>query len=252
MKNKTLRTVLFVLVAVVLVVCAFGGGIVAGNFINVLKPGSLALLPSITGTSGQPTTTGSSQGGTPTDLQSLFAPFWQAWDLVHQNYVDQPVDNTKLVQGAINGMMAALGDPHTGYSTPQETTDLNNAMTGVYDGIGAYVDTKGTYMTITKPIPGYPAEKAGLQAGDQIIAVDGVDVTGMDPDVVRLTKVMGPAGTNVNLTVSVQVRTNRLSLRSHVPILSFQVSPARCWTTTLPIFRSPFLAIPLQLTSINN
>jgi len=202
MKNNALRTVLFILVAVILVVGAFGGGIVAGNFINVLKPGSLALLPSITGTSGQPTTTGSSQGGTPSDLQSLFGPFWQAWDLVHQNYVDQPVDNTKLVQGAINGMMAALGDAHTGYSSPQETTDLNNAMTGAYDGIGAYVDTKGTYITITKPIPGYPAEKAGLQIGDQIIAVDGVDVTGMDPDVVRLTKVMGTAGTNVTLTVS--------------------------------------------------
>ncbi|HEX7541681.1 MAG TPA: S41 family peptidase [Anaerolineales bacterium] len=192
MKNKTLRSVLIVFVAIVMAVCVFGSGFVVGNFVPALKPVS---VPTLTATPD------ANQGGTPADLQSQFAPFWQAWDLVHQNYVDQPVDNTKLVQGAISGMMNSLGDPHTGYSTPLQTTDLNNAMQGSYQGIGAYVDTRGAYLTITKPIPGYPAEKAGLQIGDQIIAVDGQDVTGMDPDLVRLTKVMGPAGTDVHLTV---------------------------------------------------
>jgi carboxyl-terminal processing protease len=192
MQNKTLRSVLIVFVAIVLAVCVFGSGFVVGNFVPALKP---APIPTLTATPD------ASQGGTPADLQSQFAAFWQAWDLVHQNYVDQPVDNTKLVQGAINGMMNALGDPHTGYWTPQETTDANMAMQGAYDGIGAYVDTRGAYLTITKTIPGYPAEKAGLQTGDQIIAVDGQDVTGIDPDLVRMTKVMGPAGTDVQLTV---------------------------------------------------
>ena len=193
MKNNTLRTVLFIFVAVILVVGAFGGGFITGNFINVLKPTPLPTLPS---------TTSTSQGGTPADVQSQFATFWQVWDLIHQNYVDQPVDNTKLIQGAISGMVAALGDAHTGYSNPQETTELQNSMSGTYAGIGAYVDNRGTYLTITKIIPGYPAAKAGLQSGDQIIAVDGTDVTGLDPDVVRLTKVMGPAGTTVTLSVS--------------------------------------------------
>jgi len=193
MQNKTLRSVLIVFAAIVLVVCAFGGGFVVGNFVPALKPASVPTLPA--------TPPGDNQGGTPTDLQSQFAPFWQAWDLVHQNYVDQPVDETKLVQGAIRGMMDALGDPHTGYWTPQETTDAAMSMQGEYDGIGAYVDTRGDYLTITKPISGYPAEQAGLQMGDQIIAVDGTDVTGMDPDLVRMTKVMGPAGTDVHLTI---------------------------------------------------
>jgi len=202
MKNNALRSVLIVLVVVILVVGAFGGGVVTGSVINILKPGSTISLPLTRSTPAQPTTTAPTQGGTPADLQSLFGPFWQVWDLVHQNYVDQPVDNTKLVQGAISGMLAALGDAHTGYSNPQETTDLKDSMTGTYAGIGAYVDTRGTYLTITKTIPGYPAENAGLQTGDQIIAVDGVDVTGMDPDVVRMTKVMGPAGTTVTLSIS--------------------------------------------------
>ena len=192
MQNKTLRSVLIVFVAIVLVVCAFGSGFGVGNFFPALKPVFVPTLPA---------TPGDNQGGTPTDLQSQFAPFWQAWDLVHQNYVDQPVDDTKLVQGAIRGMMDALGDPHSGYWTPQETTDANMSMQGEYDGIGAYVDTRGDYLTITKPISGYPAEQAGLQMGDQIIAVDGTDVTGMDPDLVRMTKVMGPAGTDVHLTI---------------------------------------------------
>ena len=192
MQNKTLRSVLIVFVAIVLVVCVFGGGFVVGNFFPALKPVFVPTLPA---------TTGDNQGGTPADLQPQFAPFWQAWDLVHQNYVDQPVDETKLVQGAIRGMMDALGDPHTGYWTPQETTDAAMSMQGEYDGIGAYVDTRGDYLTITKPISGYPAEQAGLQMGDQIIAVDGTDVTGMDPDLVRMTKVMGPAGTDVHLTI---------------------------------------------------
>jgi len=192
MQNKTLRSILIVFVAIVLVMCVFGSGFVVGNFVPALKPAAVSTLPA---------TSNANQGGTPADLQSKFAPFWQAWDLVHQNYVDQPVDNTKLVQGAINGMMNALGDPHTGYSNPQETTDINISMQGSYDGIGTYVDTRGAYLTITKTIPGYPAEKAGLQSGDQIIAVDGQDVTGMDPDIVRMTKVMGTAGTDVHLTV---------------------------------------------------
>jgi len=193
MQNKTLRSVLIVFVAIVLVVCAFGGGFAAGHFLPLgSTPTQIAAItPSIF----------PDQGGTPADLQSLFAPFWQAWTLIHQNYVDQPVDNTKLLQGAISGMMNALGDPHTGYSNPQDTTNLSNSLQGNYDGIGAYVNIKGTYLTIIETIPGYPAEKAGLQPGDQIIAVDGQDVTGMDPEIVQVSKVMGPAGTNVTLTV---------------------------------------------------
>lgn len=193
MQNKTFRSVVIVVVAIVLVACIFGGGFAAGHF--------LPLGTTPTQIASTTPSTSIDQGGTPADLQAQFAPFWQAWDLVKNNFVDQPVDNTKLVEGAINGMMNALGDPHTGYWTPQETTDANNAMKGAYDGIGAYVDTRGAYLTITSTIPGYPAEKAGLQSGDQIIAVDGQDVTGIDPDLVRMTKVMGTAGTDVHLTV---------------------------------------------------
>lgn len=189
--SKTLRTVLIVVVALVLVVCSFGGGLVVGHFVPL--PASLV--------SNAPTqTSGGNQGGTPADLQTLFAPFWEAWTIIHQQYVDQPVDNTKLMQGAINGMMQSLGDPHSTYMDPQTYKDATTELQGTYAGIGAYVDTNGTLLTITKPMSGSPAEKAGLQAGDQVIAVDGKDVTSLPPESVR-QKVLGPAGTTVKLTI---------------------------------------------------
>jgi carboxyl-terminal processing protease len=116
--NKTLRVVVITAIALVLVVCSFGGGLAAGRLIPALRQtDSTGILP-------LPSGTGSGDTGTPADLQTLFGPFWQAWQLVHQNYVDQPLDDTLLMQGAIRGMMDALGDPHSGYWTPAETTSV--------------------------------------------------------------------------------------------------------------------------------
>lgn len=133
-------------------------------------------------------------------LETLFKPFWQAWDLVHEQYVDQPVDDEALMRGAIRGMLEALNDPHTGYMDPFEFQQANAPLEGEYEGIGAWVDTSGEYLTIISPMPNSPAEKAGLKAGDKIIAVDGEDMTGVDPSLV-LRRVLGPAGSTVTLTI---------------------------------------------------
>ena len=134
-------------------------------------------------------------------MQTLFKPFWEAWQIIHDQFVDQPVDDTKLMQGAINGMMESLGDAHSTYMDPQTYKDANAQLAGSYEGIGAFVDTTGTFLTITSAMAGSPAEKAGLQAGDQIIGVDRNDMTGINPELVR-QKVIGPAGTTVHLTVA--------------------------------------------------
>ena len=192
MENKTLRTVLLVFVAIVLVAISFGGGLVAGRFLPASHQLAADTLPQ--------TTPSGNQGATPTDLKTLFVPFWDAWNIIHQQYVDQPVDDIKLMQGAINGMMQSLGDPHSTYMNPQEYTDATSQLAGSYAGIGAYVDTSGQLLTITKPMPNSPAEQAGLQAGDQVIAVDGQDVTSLNPESVR-QKVLGQEGTTVTLTI---------------------------------------------------
>jgi carboxyl-terminal processing protease len=180
MNNKLFRVGLAACVAIVLVICSFGGGIAAGHFL--------------------PLFTKSTQGGTPTNLTTLFTPFWQAWTIIHQEYVDQPVNDTLLMQGAISGMMQSLGDAHSTYMSPQEYTYATSELAGSYAGIGALVDTSGKLLTITKPFANSPAQKAGLEAGDQVIAVNGKDVTNLVPETVH-QMVLGPEGTIIKLTI---------------------------------------------------
>jgi carboxyl-terminal processing protease len=104
------------------------------------------------------------------------------------------------MRGAIRGMMQGLGDQHSSYMTPDEYRQANMPMNGSYDGIGAYVDTNAEFLTITSPMPGSPAEKAGLKTGDMILKVNGEDMTGIDGNLV-LQKILGQAGTQVTLTI---------------------------------------------------
>jgi carboxyl-terminal processing protease len=104
------------------------------------------------------------------------------------------------MQGAIRGMMDALGDQHSSYMDPSEFSDATASISGEYTGIGAWVSIDSDYLTIVEPMKGSPAEKADLQPGDQIIAIDGEDMTGVLPELAR-KKVLGPAGTPVRLTI---------------------------------------------------
>jgi carboxyl-terminal processing protease len=139
-------------------------------------------------------------GNTPDANEDLFAPFWEAWDIVHEEFVDQPLDDEVLMQGAIDGMMEALGDRHSSYMTPEEFEQANQSLEGEYEGIGAWVDITGDYVEIISPMKGSPAQEAGLQPKDKIIAVDGEDMTGVPGDLV-LQRILGPAGTDVTLTI---------------------------------------------------
>ena len=162
-------------------------GFVAGYFSKNL-PSQGGIISEVIGTT------------TPTDSkEALFNPFWEAWQIVHDQYLIQPVDDEKMMQGAIRGMMESLDDPHSAYMDPVEYEDAQAPLEG-YSGIGAWVNTEGEYLIITEPMKDSPAEEAGLEAGDQIIAIDGVDMTGTLPDLAR-QKILGEAGTQVILTV---------------------------------------------------
>lgn len=133
-------------------------------------------------------------------LEVFFDPFWESWEIVHDYYIDQPVDDTSLMRGAIQGMLDSLGDQHTSYMDPEQYMQANIPMDGQYEGIGAWVDTTAEYLTIISPMPGSPAEEAGLLPGDQVIMIDGEDMTGIDGSLV-LRKVLGPADSTVVLTI---------------------------------------------------
>lgn len=195
--NKTLKYIFLVLVIVVIALGSFAGGFVTGHLMPFANMPAFQQPPADVQTAA---TSPAQQAATPEELQTLFAPFWEAWNLVHNNYVDQPVDDVALMRGAIKGMMEALGDEHSSYMDPESYEQANASLDGEYEGIGAYVDTTTKYLTITSPMPGSPAEKAGLLPGDQIVAIDGEDMTGIDAEVARL-KVIGPANTVVQLTI---------------------------------------------------
>jgi carboxyl-terminal processing protease len=191
-----------ILAALILTAGTFSAGFIAGQTMNppawlpianygkYVQPGLMPELPS-----------SQANNGTPQDLQELFKPFWQSWDLVKGYYVDQPVNQELLMRGAIRGMLESLGDLHTSYLDPEMFKATNEHLEGQqYEGIGAWVDITGEYLTIISPMPGSPSEKAGLKPNDKIIAIDGVDMTGLDGEVVR-QKVLGPKGSIVTLTI---------------------------------------------------
>ena len=211
--NQSMKAILGLFVGIILLAGAFAGGVLVGHLVpssNQL-PLFSDLIPS------SPSATPDAQAATPAEQETLFAPFWEAWNIVHEQYVDQPVDDMALMRGAIRGMMDALGDKQTFYMDPIVYETETSSLQGEYEGIGAYVDTDGEYLTIISPIAGSPAEAAGLRPGDKVIAIDGEDMTGVAPEQARL-KVLGPAGTTVAL---------RISREGEAQLLEFTITRAR-------------------------
>ena len=213
MENKGIRTCLIIGISVFVLVAVFLAGTGVGYFIPRLFGENTELLdiPSCppcpesvsTGTECQECPKCpylDPSGESPEEYQELFSPFWETWQIVHEEYVDQPVDDLNLMRGAIEGMLSGLGDKHTSYMTPEEFKQANESLEGEYEGIGAWVDITGDYVEIISPMRNSPADEAGLQPKDKVIAIDGEDMTDIPGDLV-LKRILGPAGTDVTLTI---------------------------------------------------
>jgi len=207
--NKAIKIILGIFASVIFLAGAFAGGFIVGHLMPATAPIPFTdVIPQLE----PPTVTVEQQEATPSELQTLFVPFWEAWNIVHERFVDQPIDDVALVRGAIRGMMDALGDKQTFYMDPIVYESETSSLAGEYEGIGAYVDLDGEFLTIISPIEGSPAEAAGLKPGDAIIAIDGEDMTGSTPEEVR-QRVLGEAGTEVKLTVSREGEPEPLEFR---------------------------------------
>jgi carboxyl-terminal processing protease len=107
----------------------------------------------------------------------------------------------EMIAGAVNGMLDTLGDEgHTRFLSAEEATSWDESLRGSFEGIGAYIDVRDGQTVIVAPIEGSPAERAGLRAGDVIVAVNGESTNGWTVDDLR-TAVRGPKGTDVTLRV---------------------------------------------------
>ena len=126
----------------------------------------------------------------------------QAWDKINQYYVDRSaIQSQALTYGAISGMVNALGDTgHSVFLTPQMRKNENNFTQGQFEGIGAEVQSKNGHVVIVAPIDNSPAQRAGLKPGDIILKADGVNLDGLPLDQ-AVAKILGPAGTQVTLTI---------------------------------------------------
>lgn len=136
---------------------------------------------------------------TPNDLNDEFAPFWEVWNITHREYFDQPLDDDVLVQGAIEGMLATLGDPNTRYLDPVSQAESEQEMDGEFEGIGVRIEmVEDVGVVVIAPIEGTPAQQAGIRAGDVLLKADGIALTDTD---IAVNLVRGPSGEPVTLTV---------------------------------------------------
>ena len=127
------------------------------------------------GSGGLPTIGASPDIAAPSDAPADFDLFWQAYELLKQNFVDQSkLTDEDLTQGAIRGMVDALGDTgHSVYLTKDQVQAEQDALSGHISGIGVVVDARSGTPLVVSVIDGAPAAKAGVQAGDLILSVDG-------------------------------------------------------------------------------
>ncbi len=191
------------------------------------------LAPTETATELPPTPSPTAEviiGSDSTLTEQDFAAFYEAWDIVADQY-DGPLPPTdELMESAIAGSLEALGDDYTRYVSPEVAERTRQDMQGAVEGIGAMVQENDEGLfEIVRPIDGQPADLAGMQAGDVIIEVDGQSVLEIDFDEVILM-VRGPAGTTVNLKVMREGEPEPLAFsivraRFEVAVVEYEMLP---------------------------
>ncbi|MBA9086764.1 carboxyl-terminal processing protease [Fontibacillus solani] len=122
-----------------------------------------------------------------------------ALELVKKNYVED-VDQSKLVNGAIDGMMHALGDPFSSYMGPETAQQFSEQIEGSFTGIGAEVSMENGNVVVVSPIKGSPAEKAGIKPKDILLSVNGESFEGLSLNE-AVSKIRGPKGTEAKVKV---------------------------------------------------
>lgn len=130
-----------------------------------------------------------------------FNPFWSVWQKLVANYYDKSkLDQQKMLNGAISGMVQSVGDPFTLYLPPVQNNNFKQGLAGQFSGIGAELGMKDNNIIIISPLDGSPAEKAGIKPGDVILKVDKESTEGWDLSK-AVTKIRGPQGSGVTLNI---------------------------------------------------
>lgn len=149
----------------------------------------------------------------------------QAYDLILSRYVEK-VDQDKLVEGAIQGMLSVLKDPYSVYMDKETAQQFTQTLESSFEGIGAEVGMVDGKIVIVSPFKNSPAEKAGIKPNDQILEVDGESVEGLDLNKATL-KIRGKKGTKVQLLIARKGLTDPLAIdvtRDEIPLETVHAS----------------------------
>ncbi|WP_159314617.1 S41 family peptidase [Mammaliicoccus sciuri] len=133
------------------------------------------------------------------DQQKELNKIEEAYKQINNNYY-KDVDDDKLTQGAIDGMIKSLDDPYSEYISAKDTTSYNEEISGDFVGIGAEMEMHDGYVRITSPMKDSPAEKAGVKSLDVITKVDHESIKNKSLNEI-VNKVRGKKGTTVTLTI---------------------------------------------------
>lgn len=181
--RNALTVVLGVLVAVLLVSVGFLG--------RVALEDDAATVASVAPTAAAPVE----------ESEIDFGVLDEILEILHRDFVEaEQIDDRLLYEGAIQGLFDALNDPHSTYINPETYAVSRNDFSGAFFGIGATVSRQDNYVVIMAPMPDTPAERAGLQAGDILLEVDGDDAVGWSVPQAVL-RIRGPLGTSIELLV---------------------------------------------------
>jgi len=148
-----------------------------------------------------------------------FQKLYQVYDELNADYYAD-IEQESLVNGAINGMIDALGDPYSDYMNREEAAQFEESISSSFQGIGAEIQERDGLISVVSPIKNSPAEKSGIQPNDKILAVDGESIQGMSASEAVLI-IRGEKGTSVVLTIQRGTMTDPLEVtivRDEIPI----------------------------------
>ena len=193
--QRPIRTALMLAGSVIALCLVFSIGFVAGA--TALGPG----VPPPQVVAGEP----------PPEIKAEaenvdFGLFWEAWQVLQDNYYDGPLASETLREGAIRGLAEATNDPYTLYEDQNQARSSSRHLSGSYVGVGIRVELRDDLPFITQPLPQSPAEAAGIGTREFVLAVDGVSTEGL-----KLSEfgelVRGERGLPVTLTLRRQGET---------------------------------------------
>jgi carboxyl-terminal processing protease len=156
--------------------------------------------------------TNSLNAQTPADMED----FWKVWSLVEEKYVPssdkKTVSEKEKIEGAIQGMVASLGDSYSRFLIPEENKEFNESISGNFSGVGMEIDKKDGLITVISPLKDSPAEKAGIKAGDVILKIDDKTTSDLSVDE-AVELIRGDRGTTVELIIAREGEPGSMSIK---------------------------------------